>query len=308
MSQYILGIDAGGTKILGVLEKCDTGDNWSIKLGAGSLTNDFLTASTNIKKVATTLLQQADCTANETILVCGAAGVNNSKHKSMLEDVLSPLGFQKLIITTDAQTSLYGAGNGAPIIVVAIGTGSVAMRLDKTGSEKQFGGWGFVAGDQGSGAYIGRELIAAILKLYDDDNFLLEKFQSDKFIAEVLNIIGSDRQTILNWLKEVTPAKFAELSPLIVKFKNDSDLAMSILVKAVAEIESLISISQGSYNLPICLTGGLAKTIAPMLSSETQSKLVSAKGDAIDGTLYFGERYLATVSKTADSKGAHTHG
>ncbi|MCP3674572.1 MAG: hypothetical protein GY829_08925 [Gammaproteobacteria bacterium] len=308
MSQYILGIDAGGTKTLGVLKNCCTDENWTIKLGAGSLTNDFSVASANIKEVATNLLQQVDCAANETILVCGAGGVNNSNYKAMLKDVLSPLGFQKLIITTDAKISLYGAGNGAPIIVAAIGTGSVAMRLDKSGSEKQFGGWGFVAGDQGSGAYIGRELIAALLKLYDEDNFLLDKFQSDIFISEVLNIVGRDRQTILNWLKEVTPAKFAELSPLVAKFKNDSDLAMSILGKAVAEVESLIQVSQGSNNFPVCLIGGLAKTIAPMLSDDIQSKLVSAKGDAIDGAVYLGERYLATVSMVADSKGSQTHG
>lgn len=308
MSQYILGIDAGGTKTLGVLKNCDIDNDWTIKLGAGSLTNDFLTASTNIKDAATNLLQQANCSANETILVCGAAGVNNSTNKSMLEDVLCPLGFQKLIITTDAQTSLYGAGNGTPIIVVALGTGSVAMRLDKSGTEKQFGGWGFVAGDQGSGAFIGRELVAAILQLYDDDDFQSGKFQSEKFISEVLNNIGSDRQEILNWLKDVTPAKFAELSLLVSKYKNNSDLAMSILMKAVAEIESLIRLSQGNNNLPVCLTGGLAKIIAPMLSDDMQSKLVSAKGDAVDGAIYLGKRYLSTLSNGVDTKGESSHG
>ena len=302
MSKYVLGIDAGGTKTLGVLKKFDTEDSWTIKLGPGSLTNDFPAASANIKEAANNLLQQAKCSANDTILVCGAAGVNKSSLKSMLNDVLSSFGFHKLIITTDAQTSLYGAGNGTPIIVVALGTGSVAMRLDSSGAEKQFGGWGFAAGDQGGGAYIGRELIAAILQLYDDE-LQSDKFQSDKFIAEVLTEIGSNRQTILNWLNDVTPAKFAKLSLLVAKFKNDSDLAMRILNKAVDEVESLIRISQGSNNLPICLTGGLAKIITPMLSNETQTKLVSEKGDAIDGAIYLGERYLASVSNGACSHG-----
>jgi len=287
MSQYILAIDAGGTKTQGLLKCQDSGETWSLKLGPGSLSNNYSLASQNIINVAKALLVQGNCTATETVFVCGAAGVNNKQLKSKLEDELSSLNFLKIIITTDAQISLYGAGKGSPVIAIAIGTGSVAMRLDNSGCEKQFGGWGFTAGDQGSGAFIGRELVRSVLKEFDKDNF-----KADDFTSRVLNVIGQDRQSISNWLKNVTPAKFAELSPLVSNSRTSSAMANAILIKAAFEVEELISMTQVTDSLPVCLTGGLAEVLYPLLSEEIRAQIIPAKGDAVDGALFLGEIFL----------------
>ena len=287
MSNYLLGIDAGGTKTQGILRALDSKETWSYKSGQGSLSIDFSSASINIKEVAEQLLTQGKCAAEETIVVCGAAGACNESLKLALEKTLQALNFQKLVITTDAQLSLYGAGEGAAIIVLALGTGSVAMRLDKFGIEKQFGGWGFVAGDQGGGAYIGRELVAAILREFDRDDF-----QPDEFITAVLKIIGTDKQAILNWLKNATATQFASLSSLVSDANSTSQLAQTILQQAALEVEHLIHSAQGKHQLPICMIGGLAKVITPLLSAQIQALIIPAKGEAVDGAIYLAEQLI----------------
>jgi len=291
MSQYILGIDAGGSKTEGLL-RCQNTDNcWSYKSGPGSLTNDASVADENIKNVATELLKLGDCVAEDTIMVCGAAGANNNQAKARLENYLESMNFKQLLVTTDAQTSLYGAGNGEPVIVVALGTGSVAIRLDEKGNEKQFGGWGFAAGDLGGGAYIGKELVSSILLKFDEDEFV-----ADELTADVFKIIGNDRQSILNWLNHVSPSKFAALVPLVSKYSDHSRLAKSILNKASIEVERLISTAQMEAILPVCIIGGLAEVITPLLSSQIRAQIVPAKGTAIDGAIYIAEHVGESIN------------
>ena len=292
MTQYILGIDAGATKTLGLLKCLNTNQSWSLVGGPGSLSGAIDNSFQNIENVAKELLSLANCTAAETLLVCGAAGASNLESKNSLEETLQVMQFSKIVITTDALTSLYGAGNGAPIIVIALGTGSVAMRLDTNGCEKQFGGWGLAVGDQASGAYIGREVITSILREYDKDDFV-----ADDFVTEVFTIIGDNRQKIAKWLKNVTTARFAALAPLVCNSTATSEIARVIMQKAIDEVERLISSAQGDNNLPVCLVGGLAKTFYPLLSTKFQTMISPAKGNAANGAIYLGEQLINSSSK-----------
>ncbi|PCJ50192.1 MAG: hypothetical protein COA74_02915 [Gammaproteobacteria bacterium] len=293
MNQCILGIDAGATKTLGLLKCLNTGQSWSAVSGPGSLSSDISTTCQNIGKVAKELLSLGNCSAAETLLVCGAAGTTNIESKNSLKKALQEMHFVKPIITTDAQTSLYGAGNGAPIIVIALGTGSVAMRLDTSGCEKQFGGWGLAVGDQASGAYIGRAAITSILLEYDKDDFV-----ADRFMTEMFTIIGDNKQKISSWLTNATTTKFAELAPIVFSSTSRSKIARDIMKKAVTDVESLIVSAQGDNRLPVCLIGGLAQTIYPLLSADLRSRIIPAKGNAVNGAIYLGEQFLNLNNKT----------
>ena len=295
MSLFILGIDAGGTKTQGLLKCLKSSKSWTSTVGPGSLTNDISGACNNITDVAESLLSQVNCTAAETILICGAAGANNDAAKSRLEKTLEAMCFQQIVVTTDAKIALYGAGKGEPAIVIVLGTGSVAMRLDSSGCEKQFGGWGFSVGDQGSGGSIGKQLVKSILHDFDRDDF-----EADKLTTEILKVIGNDRQEILIWLNEVTPTKYAAFSPLVSKSAADNRLAKKILQGAAGEVESLINVCQTNPKLPVCLLGGLSKTIFPMLSKQTQAQIIPAKGTAIDGAIYLGEQLINRMHLTND--------
>ncbi len=284
--QAIIGIDAGGTKVAGRIVELSTEKSWQQLAGPGSLSNDLELASQNIKQVALGLLKQSQTDAKNTIIICGAAGALNKALNDSINDTLKTLGFAAIEITSDARISLYGANLGEPVVVVALGTGSVAMRLDENGHEKQFGGWGFITSDQGSGANIGRDLVSETLRAIDADNF-----EADSLIASVQDVIGENSQSILKWLTTATPAIYAQLATLVMN-NAEHRLAKKIIKKASSDVEELIRLSRANKELPLCLLGGLALVMKPHLNEELQKHIKTPKGNAVDGALFLGRRLL----------------
>ena len=67
------------------------------------------------------------------------------------------LPFARARIESDAVIALKGALGDDDGAIAALGTGSV-FGVQRGGEVRMIGGWGFLLGDQGSGARIGREL------------------------------------------------------------------------------------------------------------------------------------------------------
>ncbi len=285
VSKFIMGIDAGGTKTAGCIQSTETLKCWRVSSGPASLSIDLALACANINYVISELLSRAQCHASECVLVCGAAGAGNQQHRHTLQSGITH-PFQQLLITTDARISLYGAANGAPVIVISIGTGTVAMRLGQDHTEKQFGGWGFKVGDLGGGADIGRSLVQYALNQYDKDHH-----HYDEITLQVLTRIGKNKTEILQWLSGASATDFASLVPVVCNYlhqKNTSafSVAFKIMKKAAREIENLIALSQTEQHHSVVLTGGLASTIYPLLGASYQQTIIEAKGDAVDGALF----------------------
>ena len=87
--------------------------------------------------------------------VLGLAGANVPEAAARLA---AELPFAAARIETDAFVALKGALGDGDGIVAAIGTGSV-FGVQRGGTVRMIGGWGFLLGDQGSGAWIGRRLL-----------------------------------------------------------------------------------------------------------------------------------------------------
>ncbi|MGK5642014.1 N-acetylglucosamine kinase [Streptomyces sp. URMC 126] len=79
------------------------------------------------------------------------------------------LGVRRLALASDAVTAYAGAVGQRPGVVVAAGTGLVALgtRLVPGGGWRRADGWGHLLGDCGGGAWIGRAGLEAALRAYD---------------------------------------------------------------------------------------------------------------------------------------------
>ncbi len=292
--QYLVSIDAGGSKTSAALVSVANQQKWTLSGGGASLSHNFDRAKQRIKDLAFEIVSKADASASECLLVCGAAGAACEENSRRLKGFLGE-DWAQVAIESDARTSLYGACQGEPMLVVAVGTGSVAMRLSQDGSEKMFGGYGFESGDLGSGAFIGRLAVTRYLVINEQRETLAntaERLQPDPLVDYLSKLIGRQRQSILDWLKPMTAAEYAALAPAVFDFLDTSSLSRWILSQAVASIEELIDIGRGDQDLPVALIGGLANKIAGYLSQEHQSYLVTAKGDAVDGGLFLAEQML----------------
>ena len=277
MSAYFLGIDGGGTKTLARLES-PGGGAITLKSGASSLTQDLDGAINNIAGISRQILARQNIPASEVHLACGVAGAGNPTSATQLHQRLSALGFLSVKITSDAQTSLLGAGAGTPIVMVAIGTGSVAMRLGRDGQVRQYGGWGLAVGDEGSGAAIGKSLVRALL--WELDTYGRAE---SALCQQIMREVGENRSRILPWLQQAGSREYAALAPTVFSHLPDCQIAREIIAKTAAEVDRLIEMASDGDALPLAILGGLADKLGPHLHPDHQKRQIPPLGTALDG-------------------------
>jgi len=101
--------------------------------------------------------------------VClGAAGVASAPAAAQqVAQLLADRFAATALVASDSVTSHAGALAGDAGVVLAVGTGSVAITFDATGALVQVDGWGQTLGDEGSGWWIGREGLMAACRALD---------------------------------------------------------------------------------------------------------------------------------------------
>jgi len=288
---YILGIDGGGTKTIARLINIETQEQWLASAGPSSLNNDFSGAIGVLEKLIKEVTTLSCCELNDISAVFGLAGAGNDKLVASLQQVFANR-FAYLAICSDAKTSAYGANNGDEVAVVALGTGSVGMRLQRNAKgdleQHLVGGWGFLIGDEGGGARLGYYSVKALVEdvqQYGRANTLLTKTVAEHICPNLC-----DRTTLLTWLSQASPANFAKLSTLVTQLFVDCPVAKQIIDDHVSHVELLICNTRGDSQLPVVLMGGLAQVTYKLLSPKIQAIIVKAKGDSLDGACLLATR------------------
>ncbi|MDQ6781740.1 MAG: hypothetical protein M3Z37_11395, partial [Candidatus Eremiobacteraeota bacterium] len=166
-SVRVIGIDAGGTKTLGLLVD-----------GSGALIRRHHAAGSNIRTVGKEASAQslravlAGLSSDEASAVCiGAAGVGRERDlrefEQMVRAMLPPAA--GLLVCSDAQIVLRAATARRPALAVIAGTGSLVYGEGSKGHIRA-GGYGAVIGDPGSGYAIGLAAIQTTAKALDLEN------------------------------------------------------------------------------------------------------------------------------------------
>jgi N-acetylglucosamine kinase-like BadF-type ATPase len=102
-------------------------------------------------------------------VVVGAAGAEAAPESAaaLAQRLAEALGTSGAGVTSDSVTGHAGALRGAPGVVTAVGTGAVSLGLGADGSLHRVDGWGQWLGDDGSGAWIGRAALRAVVRAVD---------------------------------------------------------------------------------------------------------------------------------------------
>lgn len=303
--QFIIGIDGGGTKTYGRIKQLTTGNEFEIKGGASSLTNDFALATITISALLEQLMEKVGCQPEQASVVIGVAGGGVASQALKLEQEL-PFPFAHLEVCNDAKTSLFGANNGEPVTVVALGTGSVGARLDhdvdaNKMQEHYYGGWGFPVGDDGGGAKLG---FRAVQKLLDDFDNLTKP--GSKLTETVLQSIGETPADVADWLRDVTPSIYAELCPLIFALVSDCHVAKELVLEHAGYCQDLILTSRKNSNSPVVLLGGLSAVTFEFLNPNVKQYCQLSSGTSLDGACLLAEKNSQSPFKPADKKVKNT--
>ena len=274
-----LGIDGGGTGCRAAVSDeagCILGHGTA---GPANVNTDLQGTLANVLAAAEEALAGRD--PGQVIAVLGLAGANV---RSAAEALRASLPFAHTRIVSDAVTAARGALGPNDGIVAAMGTGSV-FAVQRNGVMRQFGGRGFLLGDEGSGAVLGRTLLSRALRA--EDGFA----EMTPLLHGILDEFGGV-EGVIRFATTARPAEFGTLTPRLLG--NDDPAAEAIFGAAVAEVQGILTTLQGSSPLPVTFLGGLGPAYAARLSDLWTIR--PALGSGVDGALAMA-RELALVTE-----------
>jgi glucosamine kinase len=261
-TRYVLAVDGGGTKTEAALHGPDATLLARARSGPCNLYQDAEGGLRAVEDVWLACCRLAgldpDALAPSTCVSAGLAGVNatgaaDSFHRSFA-------GFGARRLSSDGYTALIGAFDGRAGALLSIGTGVVAFRLDDRGRFRMLSGWGFPAGDRGSGAWLGFRLIGDWLEVLDGYG---PADADHPLWQEAASLAGERRDAILRWLKTSPPAAFATLArPIIAAAEARDPYARSLLDEAAGHHARLARALAPTATEPLVLGGGLAAIFA----------------------------------------------
>jgi N-acetylglucosamine kinase-like BadF-type ATPase len=236
---YVLGIDGGGTKTLGLVADLK---GRVVSSTAGGTSNPqvigFQGASQVILEVIQKCCHRARCRSRDLkAVVVGLAGAGRESDRRRAEFELRKLPRKKhfplrnLRVESDARIALEGALGGRPGIVVISGTGSIGIAKDQNRNIHRVGGWGRAIGDEGSGFAIGRAGLVAIARSIDGRG---QQTMLTRFVAKRLGLSSSQRIISKIYQDRFDPSL---LAPLVLKAAEKGDkVSKRILEEAALEL------------------------------------------------------------------------
>jgi len=230
----VLGIDVGGTKTVCMLaddaerviaEGREDGANLQ---GAGELALENVLHSVMEKTLeGTGVVPSAIC--------LGIAGVDRAADEAVVRSIMRRIGYKaRILVVNDALIALQAGIDDAAGIVIVSGTGSIAYGRNEHGEAARAGGWGHVLGDEGSGYWIGRLALRAVVRHADGRGRvtsltprLLAHFAVER-AAELIHKVYHD---------ELNPRSIAAVATYVQHARDEGDaVAANILNRAADEL------------------------------------------------------------------------
>ena len=290
MIDYLIGADGGGTGTRVRIARFSRDGSTELAQGASGPSGLGLGIDRAWASVQEAVAQAfgaagiAQPSLDRMAIGLGLAGVHNRQWAQAFEQ--ADPGYAALRLETDAFTTLMGAHGGNPGAVVAIGTGSVGEALQADGTRREVGGWGFPAGDEASGGWLGLAAINHVEQVLDG------RRPRDAFAAAVIDACGGSRAAIQVWLGQATQTTYASLAPLVLKHADDP-AARAILTKAGEEAAAIARALDPDERLPLALCGGLGAALRDWLPPALAARARAPEGDSAHGALRMIELHLA---------------
>ncbi|NHI11697.1 BadF/BadG/BcrA/BcrD ATPase [Streptomyces sp. KO7888] len=210
----------------------------------------------------------------------------------LAEVLLEDLAVREAAVTSDAVTAHAGALGGRAGVVLAIGTGSVAVGIGADGAYARVDGWGPLLGDDGSGARIGTAGLRAALRAHDG------RGPATSLLNAAAGLFGDLERLPARVGRDGNPARTAaSFAPEVARAADAGDVVASAIVRdAAADLAETVLAAAGRIRpdggpLPLAVTGGLTglgpALTAPLTDAISGAgspvQIMSSLGDPLDG-------------------------
>jgi glucosamine kinase len=261
--RLVLGLDIGGTSSRGRLSQ------------GGRIVADAVAGGANVTTVDPKLVEErltdliAQLGSPHPAACCaGAAGSEFPDGRRRLEELLARLlPGSRVLVVHDTRLVLAAAGLESGIALIA-GTGSVAHGRDAAGNEARVGGWGWLLGDEGGGAWIVREALRELMRRRDAGepvSPLGDAMLSATSTRDVLELAGKlegDHQAA-HWAAHARVV-IESADPAAAQIRERAAEALAALVEQVR--------ARLSIDGPVVMAGGLLHNF-PVLEAAVRERV-----------------------------------
>lgn len=275
---HVMGIDAGGTKTVCLL--ADEEGRVLARARAGGA-NLQAAGELQVEKVLHEVMDRviADQDVVPAAICLGIAGVDRPDDRGVIRGIMKRIGFKaRVVIVNDALIALEAGAPGEPGVVIVSGTGSIAYGRNADGQAARSGGWGYVLGDEGSGYWIGRAALRAVLRAADHrgpETLLTGMLLKHFHVAHPQSLLHAVYHT------NMSPAAIGALASCVQAAARQEDVAASSILRSAAdELQgSAVSVARRlgllEERFTFVLSGGIFRAV-PWLHEELARRLAAA--------------------------------
>ena len=294
---WVLGVDSGGSGVRVAIARSDGSDASTPAESArpamvGAHGIDAAGLLDVVLPLIDGLLREAGATtlAAACVGAAGMASLGDDLRAKLPAALAGAYGVRSLALAGDAVTAYAGALGLRSGVVVAAGTGMIAVAAAHGSGWRRADGWGHLLGDAGGGAWIGRAGLDAALRAHDG-----RAGGSAALLARAQERFGPP-QGLPGQLypRPDRPAVLASFAPDVAACAAVDAVASDILRRAARHIlQSAAAVRPGPGKVDVALAGGLFRMGEPLLAPLRDqvgrlmpgATLVPAAGGPLDGAL-----------------------
>ena len=273
---HVLGIDAGGTKTVCLLADAQGA---IVSEGRGAGANLHTAGELAVEKVLHEAMETAigDRAITPAAICLGIAGVDRDDEARTVRAIMRRIGYKsRVLVVNDALIGLVAGARDEPGIAINAGTGSIAYGRNANFEAARAGGWGHIIGDEGSGYWIGRESLAAVMRAADG------RGPETRLTGEILahfNVDDESRLPRIVYDRELPRVSVAALGPIAQRVAEQGDAVGGRILERAADELALAARSVATRlemrgdAFTFYLAGGVFRVV-PWLAEELPRRLV----------------------------------
>jgi glucosamine kinase len=289
-TDFFLGIDGGGTKCKARLEDAQGNPLAEAITGPANAARNLTDSVKSVLQASEKAIAKSNInglSVNQIHVGIGLAGINIPHVKQAF--LKQSLPFASWHITTDLHIACLGAHLGQDGAVVIVGTGSSGV-ANHNQQHFEVGGHGFVVGDKGSGAWLGKMAISHCLETLDG-------IQPTNLLSEqIMELTSCDNAyDLVSLTLDAKPAFYGSIAPLVFQLALNQQEDALLLVNQAATYINKICRRLLSGNLErLSLIGGITGPLMPYLDSQLQTIIQPAQATPEQGAILYAKSKLST--------------
>ena len=256
---YIVGIDGGGTKTVGILT---TGTGQHLAQVQSGPANYHVVGEAKTQAVLEDLIGElyakAGVPSGSAVRFClGMAGLGRPVDREVIGRICDEIGICKnRVLTHDAHIALVGGTEKQEGVIVISGTGSIVYGINADGRDARASGWGYLLGDEGSGYDIAIKGLRAIARAADG------RGDQTELTDRILNTLElNEPAELIRWVHAASRDTIAQLAEVVFDTAKTKDMVADSIVNEAADelvcaATSVIEQLEFTEPFDIVLSGG----------------------------------------------------